>query len=122
MSPAAAAFGAALLCAAGFFLGACIPLYFELAAELTYPLAESISSNIIVFVLNAAAFIFVFVTPSLISHAGVLNLITAAAAVMALALFALVRPVYRRRDFEIGADQDTAALLGARAVYGPQVN
>lgn len=58
----------------GALVGAAIPLFYELGAELTYPQPESTSANVTVLLLNAASFLFLFITPSLL-HKRVLNIV-----------------------------------------------
>ena len=68
----------------GLLVGCCIPLVYELAAELTYPAPESTSSNVIVLLLNLASLVFLFVTPGLL-HLHALNLVRACATLAWLA-------------------------------------
>jgi len=44
----------------GVFKDACSPLFYELAAELIYPMKESMSAGIIVFLLNMSAGVMIF--------------------------------------------------------------
>ena len=43
-----------LIVASGMALGACLPLVYEIGAEVTYPAPESTSANIVVLILNLA--------------------------------------------------------------------
>jgi FLVCR family MFS transporter len=48
---------------AGVFQSACDPLFYELAAEISFPLEEGTSASLIAFLFNAATLIMLFVAP-----------------------------------------------------------
>lgn len=50
---------------AGLFQSACDPLFYELAAEVSYPLEEGTSASLISFLFNAATLIMLFVAPAI---------------------------------------------------------
>ena len=50
---------------AGIFQSACDPLFYELAAEVSYPLEEGTSASLISFLFNAATLIMLFVAPAI---------------------------------------------------------
>lgn len=89
----------ALIIASGLTLGACIPLMFEVAAEMTYPAPESSSALIIILILNAAAMIYLIVTPMLLDEK-VLNLVITGCSGLAVLLFLGTRVKYVRADYE----------------------
>lgn len=88
--------GASLL--TGFFQGACDPLFYELAAEVTYPLPEGVSAGLITFVYNAAALIMLFVAP-VISNIW-MNTMMTLAMVLSMLLTLCVKQRYLRSDAE----------------------
>jgi hypothetical protein len=47
----------------GVFQSACDPLFYELAAEISFPLEEGTSASLIAFLFNAATLIMLFVAP-----------------------------------------------------------
>lgn len=89
----------ALIVASGMALGACLPLVYEIGAEVTYPAPESTSANIVVLILNLASFVYLFITPMLL-HAKVLNIVITGCAVAAVLLFGCADVKYLRRDRE----------------------
>eukprot|EP00747_Dinoflagellata_sp_TGD_P087209 gnl/TRDRNA2_/TRDRNA2_163561_c0_seq1.p1 gnl/TRDRNA2_/TRDRNA2_163561_c0~~gnl/TRDRNA2_/TRDRNA2_163561_c0_seq1.p1 ORF type:complete len:125 (-),score=22.47 gnl/TRDRNA2_/TRDRNA2_163561_c0_seq1:74-448(-) len=59
---------AVVLCAAsltGLFVGATNPICFELCAELTYPVAEGISGNVMVIFFQVCSIILLAIVPSM---------------------------------------------------------
>ncbi len=50
---------------AGVFQSACDPLFYELAAEISFPLEEGTSASLIAFLFNAATLIMLFVAPAI---------------------------------------------------------
>eukprot|EP00039_Didymoeca_costata_P029249 m.23838 g.23838 ORF g.23838 m.23838 type:complete len:468 (-) comp7545_c0_seq1:41-1444(-) len=89
----------ALIVTSAFFLGGVFPIMYELAAELTYPAPESTAANVIVLIINIAAFIFLFTLDTL-NKLKALNLVMTGTAVLGIVLFLAVKPVYRRRAAE----------------------
>eukprot|EP00040_Diaphanoeca_grandis_P020717 m.110137 g.110137 ORF g.110137 m.110137 type:complete len:462 (+) comp28015_c0_seq1:162-1547(+) len=84
---------------AGLTLGATIPLIFELSAEVTFPAPESTSGNVIVLILNIGAFVYLLITPQLLSKR-VLNIVISACAVVGVVLFCFASVKYKRMDCE----------------------
>ena len=85
--------GAAIL--AGGFLGSTTPLFFELMAELTYPLPGSISTGIMTFLQSISAAGFLVVPPSFITS---MNVVMTAAVGITLTLVVFVKEEYLRAD------------------------
>jgi uncharacterized membrane protein YgcG len=52
-------------CLAGVFQSACDPLFYELAAEISFPLEEGSSASVIAFLFNAATLVMLFVAPAI---------------------------------------------------------
>ncbi len=50
---------------AGVFQSACDPLFYELAAEISFPLDEGSSASLIAFLFNAATLVMLFVAPAI---------------------------------------------------------
>ena len=50
---------------AGLFQSACDPLFYELAAEVSFPLEEGTSASLISFLFNAATLVMLFVAPAI---------------------------------------------------------
>ncbi len=50
---------------AGVFQSACDPLFYELAAEISFPLDEGTSASLIAFLFNAATLIMLFIAPAI---------------------------------------------------------
>lgn len=92
----------AVLCAAtslaGFFLGGTNPIFYEMGAELTYPVPEGTSAGVLTLLNNIGCLIFLFagsvIPPSWI------NLVATATIAVCLILFAFVHEEYRRLDAE----------------------
>eukprot|EP01052_Picozoa_sp_SAG31_P033849 SAG31_NODE_3879_length_3790_cov_1.915741_3_plen_539_part_00 len=80
-------------------LGAMVPLFYESCAEITFPESEVYSSNVIIFVLNLAAFVFLFVLAPLL-HTKTLNLVYLGCAVVAVVGFTLINISYNRSTAE----------------------
>ena len=80
---------------AGFFQGATTPLFYELAAELIYPVKEGMSAGILVLLLNLSAAIVICVQNVLSS--GSMNMIATCSvfSVLVLVVF-FVREIYTR--------------------------
>lgn len=98
-----------LIVASGMSLGACLPLVYEIGAEVTYPAPESTSANIVVLVLNLASFVYLFITPMLL-HAKVLNIVITGCAVAAVLMFGCADVKYLRRAHE---DLDLSAVVSS---------
>jgi hypothetical protein len=64
-----------------------------------YLAPESTSANVIVLILNVAAFIYLFVTPPLISS-DVLNIVVCGCALLAFVLVMVAKIDYVRSDYE----------------------
>ena len=82
--------------AAGLFLGATAPLYFELAVELTFPLPEAVSAGIITLFNNIGAVLFLAVPPSASRS---MNAIMTGTVVLTAILVSAAREAYRRSDY-----------------------
>ncbi|KAJ4460119.1 putative MFS-type transporter [Paratrimastix pyriformis] len=121
--PLGAVFVAVVL--AGLFNGAPNPLFYELAAEMTFPVSASTSAGLLTFVLNGACLVELLLSASL-SPAYIHLVMTAAVALCAL-LMLLTREWYRRSDFEAGllapvpqAREQVPLLGGVSASAGPE--
>jgi len=80
---------------AGFFQGVTSPLFYELAAELIYPVKEEMSAGILVLLLNAAAAVLIFLNSVL--TAGYMNFfMTATIAGVLVLVVVFVKEEYRR--------------------------
>ena len=84
----------ALISATGFFQAASDPLFYEIAAEASYPLPESLNGAVLSFVFNAAALVMLFVAP-LLPVSWVNSIMSGAVLVCTFAVLA-VRETYRR--------------------------
>jgi MFS family permease len=94
-----------LLVAAGFFQSACDPLFYEMAAEISYPLPEGTSAGFISLLFNVATLIMLFVAPVIATN--LVNTIMALTMVAGgFGTWALVKEGYRRLHAE-GADSTT---------------
>ena len=83
-------------CLAGVFQSACDPLFYELAAEVSYPLDEGTSASMIAFLFNAATLVMLFVAPA-ISLTLFNTIMTATMVVCALGV-CFSKESYHRRD------------------------
>ncbi len=83
----------------GFFQGACDPLFYELAAEITYPLPEGTSAGLITFVYNAAALIMLYVAP--VVSITWMNTMATLTFIISAVLTMLVRERYLRLDCDL---------------------
>ena len=72
-----------------------------------YPTPESTSSNVIVLILNAGAFVFLYATGPLLTK-NVMNITIAGIALIAVGLLAITKPAYRRRVAEEATAAKTA--------------
>ena len=79
---------------AGFFQGGCDPLFYELCAEITYPLPEGMSAGFITFASNAASLIFFFVAPKVSTD--YINTLTTASMALAMLLALAAKESYQR--------------------------
>lgn len=91
-----ALFSAVIL--AGLALGVAIPLAYEFAAEMTYPLPEGVSGGVLSGVNNAAGIVFLFLSPACSGRT--MNALMVMTAVGCTLLLVPVREVYRRMDEE----------------------
>jgi len=80
----------------GFALGLLNPLYYELSAELTYPVPEQYSAGILTLWNNGLGIIFIFAQPYF--SAGFMNLMMMIAVILAGLLIFPVKEKYKRRD------------------------
>ena len=82
------------LVAAGFFQGITTPLFYELAAEIIYPIKEGMSAGIIVCILNATSLVVIamnsFFTPK------VMNAVMAFTIIGVLVAVFFVKEEYKR--------------------------
>ena len=83
---------------AGFFQGALDPLFYELGAELTYPVSEGTSAGLYTFVYAFAQLLLLFISP--IIDLVWQNVVMTGAIVLCGLLACLVREDYRRADAE----------------------
>jgi len=81
-------------CGGGLFLTAATPLFYELGAELTYPVPEGTSAGLITFVNNVACLGIIGISPYVSTLS--LNLLMAVSVLVATLLFAFMREEYRR--------------------------
>ena len=115
---------------AGFFLGASIPLAYELGAELTYPAEESTSAAFITLVMQLASLILLSTTATLAQMVSspttstpilTINSVMTITAAVAMCLIFPVREEYRRREAGTAyahRNQGVAAVLS----YYSQLN
>ena len=82
----------------GLLVGATCPLAFEFAAELTFPLSESVSGSAISGLNNAASLLFLFVAPQVAGKT--MNAIMLGTAVACTLLLLPVAESYARMDAE----------------------
>ncbi len=80
---------------AGVFQSACDPLFYELAAEISFPLDEGTSASLIAFLFNAATLVMLFVAPA-ISLTLFNTIMTATMLICALGV-CVSKESYRRR-------------------------
>ena len=92
---------------AGFFLGAAIPLSYELGAELTYPAEESTSAAFITLVMQLSSLVLLSITPTIaqtVTSASkgtpvlTINSVMTCTTALAMMLLFLVREQYRRLE------------------------
>jgi FLVCR family MFS transporter len=81
---------------AGFFLGATTPLFYELGAELTYPLGEGVSASMLTLFINLFSLLLLVISPYI--PAKWMNSIMPFTAIGCLGLMMLVREQYKRAD------------------------
>jgi len=104
---------------AGFFLGSTNPIFYELGAELTFPVSEGISATLLTFVTNVFGLILLVVTPFL-PVAWVNSVMTFTSIACTLLLF-FVHEVYKRSGASSSSSnpsiQETTSLLTTQTVY-----
>ena len=93
------------LCAAGFFQGACGPVFFELAAELVFPVPEATSAGLLSLVNNAACLVMLIVGTFI--NTKWMNFIQTSSILFCLVLVCFVREEYKRMAAE---EKEKAAL------------
>ena len=85
----------AALTLSGFFQGMTSPLFYELAAELIYPIKEGMSAGILVLLLNSSAMVIILCNNSL--QGGSMNLIMTSTVLLVMFIVAIfVKEQYRR--------------------------
>ena len=88
-----------LIIFAGFFQSACDPLFYELAAEISYPLPEGTSAGLITLLFNASTLVLLFVAPAV--SANVFNVVMCLAMLLGgIGTWVGVRQIYLRRSAE----------------------
>ena len=90
------------VCLSGIFQGACDPLSYELAAELTYPVPEGTSAGVLTLIYNAACLVVLLILgyDAHVNVAQWANLLMAATMLLCALLTSAVRERYRRSDAE----------------------
>eukprot|EP01105_Mastigella_eilhardi_P007585 TRINITY_DN1904_c0_g1_i3.p2 TRINITY_DN1904_c0_g1~~TRINITY_DN1904_c0_g1_i3.p2 ORF type:complete len:226 (+),score=64.33 TRINITY_DN1904_c0_g1_i3:806-1483(+) len=81
---------------AGYFVGFLAPVFFELGAELSFPVPEGTSAGLLTFVFNFSTFAVLFVAPLLPTNW--LNAVAVGALAACAAATLFVRERYLRRD------------------------
>jgi len=82
----------------GLFLGSTNPLFYELSAEMTFPVAEGSSAGVLTLLNNMAAIVVLFATPYFNPNS--INTIVTISIICSGILLLLVREEYRRADLE----------------------
>ena len=100
-------FAAAAL--AGMAQSSTSPLFYELCAELTYPVSEGTSAGVLALIWNTASLIIIFLSP--VISAGAINVITTCTIAVVVLMVTTVREVYKR-PFS-GADGQPSAAHNA---------
>ena len=74
-------------------LGMTVPVHYELAVELTYPLPESVSCGLLTLFMNAGTMVFSFVPPAANAY---MNVIMTGTVLLAVLMAAAVTEQYLR--------------------------
>ena len=85
-----------LACLCGAFSGAAAPLFYELLAEVTFPVPEGASGSVLSLCENVGAFL-MYQSVALLAPTSLMNAIYALGMATSVAIMALVRAQYRRR-------------------------
>eukprot|EP00742_Colponemidia_sp_Colp-10_P002780 GILJ01002972.1.p1 GENE.GILJ01002972.1~~GILJ01002972.1.p1 ORF type:complete len:458 (-),score=57.19 GILJ01002972.1:377-1750(-) len=83
---------------AGMFLGAANPVFFEFAAELSYPIPEGTSAGALVFINNVGCLCFLFIVPQIPNQW--LNVIIACNVLLCTIALSFVKESYKRAAVE----------------------
>jgi len=83
------------LCISGFFSGSTTPLFYELSAELIYPVKEGVSAGILVMLLNATSCITIFLN-NIASGTSMNMIMTGTVFFVLLAVVFFIQEEYRR--------------------------
>jgi nitrate/nitrite transporter NarK len=82
----------------GLFIGAVNPLFYELAAELTFPVPEATSAALVTWTLNLGGAILLFCASEI--NTAAMNVVLLGCIVLCMGAIALVRERYGRLDME----------------------
>ena len=83
------------LCISGLFNGATTPLFYELSAELIYPIKEGVSAGILVMLLNATSCVTIFLN-NIESGSSMNAIMTACVGAVLLCVLCFIKEDYRR--------------------------
>eukprot|EP00048_Salpingoeca_helianthica_P019895 m.246035 g.246035 ORF g.246035 m.246035 type:complete len:468 (-) comp40654_c0_seq1:22-1425(-) len=101
--PSAPALMVILLVAAGFFQSACDPLFYEMAAEISYPMPEGTSAGFIALLFNVATLVMLFVAPVIAMNL-VNTIMTLTMLLGGLGTWFLVKEAYHRLKADTRSD------------------
>lgn len=89
---------------AGFamFIGGMTPLFYEMLAEISYPVNEGISSGLVAFLGNLITVFFLFVAP--LMNSTIFIMVLAAAHVLVVVAVSFIKVVYKRQQNDIKHD------------------